>query len=326
MGAPRATQAAFRRRGATPRREPFRGGRTGRHDPRGNGPQRESARSGMAGAYRPSFGSWHDGRTEQARRATMATERMTVNGIELEVLRHGAGTPVLLLHGMDTVHPQAAFLDILGHDAEIIAPSSPGFGNTKRPADFDTIYDLVHLYLAMLDELPYERVALLGLSFGGWLAAEVAAASCHRLSKLMLVDPVGIKIGDRETRDILDVFNLNPAEVRRRSWHDPAKAPDYDAMTDDELVIHARNWEALCLYAWHPYMYNPQLKHWLGRIRVPTLMLWGASDGVVSPDYGHAYSRLIPGVRFEVIEEAGHHPELEQPDRFAERVAAFLRE
>jgi pimeloyl-ACP methyl ester carboxylesterase len=256
----------------------------------------------------------------------MSTERMAINGIELEVLRHGAGTPVLLLHGMDAVLPQARFLDLLGRDAEIIAPSSPGFGNTKRPADFDTIYDLVHLYLAVLDELPYERVALLGLSFGGWLAAEVAVASCHRLSKLILVDPVGIKIGGRETRDILDVFNVNPAEVRRRSWHDPAKAPDFDAMSDEELVIHARNWEALCLYAWHPYMYNPQLKHWLGRIKVPTLMLWGASDQVVSPDYGRAYSRLIPGARFEVIEEAGHHPELEQPERFAERVAAFLRE
>src|SRR5437870_4047334 len=280
------------RTGAGPRRKPFGGGTMVWHNPRGNGPQRESARPGMAAAYRPSPGSWHDGIENQARRATMSTERMTINGIELEVLRHGAGTPLLLLHGMDTVHPQARFLDILGRDAEIIAPSSPGFGNSKRPADFDTIYDLVHLYLAVLDELPYERVALLGLSFGGWLAAEVAVASCHRLSKLILVDPVGIKLGSPETRDILDVFNTNPAEVRRRSWHDAAKAPDYDAMSDDELVIHARNWESVCLYAWDPYMYNPQLKHWLGRIGVPTLTLWGASDRVVTPDYGRAYSRL----------------------------------
>jgi pimeloyl-ACP methyl ester carboxylesterase len=256
----------------------------------------------------------------------MPSQRMTVNGIELEVLRRGAGTPLLLLHGMDTVPPQARFFDRLGRDAEIIAPSSPGFGNTKRPTDFDTIYDLVHLYLALLDELPYEQVAVLGLSFGGWLAAEVAVACRHRLSKLILVDPVGIKLGGPTTRDILDVFNVNPAELRRCSWHDPAKAPDFDAMSDEELVIHARNWEALCLYAWHPFMYNPQLKQWLGRISVPTLMLWGASDRVVTPDYGRAYSGLIPGARFEIIEEAGHHPELEQPERFAERVATFLKE
>lgn len=256
----------------------------------------------------------------------MASERMSVNGIELEVLRRGAGAPLVLLHGMDTVHPKAPFLDLLGRHAEVIAPSAPGFGNSPRPADFDTIYDLVHLCHALLDDLPYERIALAGLSFGGWLAAEVAAACSHRLAKLILVDPVGIKIGDRESRDILDVFNVNPAEVRRASWHDPAKAPDYDRMTDAELVIHARNWEALCLYAWHPYMYNPQLRRWLARIRVPTLVLWGASDRIVAPEYGRAYAGLIPGARFELIGEAGHHPEQEQPERFAARLAAFLQE
>lgn len=268
-------------------------------------------------------------------RESSAADRVAINGIELEVLRrgpnggdgpNGGGPPVLLLHGMDTVSPQSRFLDLLGQHAEIIAPSSPGFGNTARPPDFDTIYDLVHLYIALIDELPCEKIVLMGLSFGGWLAAEVALACRDRLSKLILVDPVGIKLGDRETRDILDVFNVNPAEVRRCSWHDPAKAPDYDAMSDDELVLHARNREALCLYAWHPYMYNPQLKQWLGCIRVPTLVLWGASDRVVTPDYGCAYSALIPGARFETIADAGHHPEIEQPERFAERVAAFLGE
>ncbi len=255
----------------------------------------------------------------------MAYERMAINGIELEVLRHGSGTPTVLLHGMDTVHPRARFLDLLGRYTEIIAPSSPGFGNTRRPSDFDTIYDLVRLYLVLLDQLPYEKVSLIGLSFGGWLAAEVALACRHRIDKLVLVDPLGIKIGDREHRDILDVFNVNPAEVRRASWHDPAKAPAYDDMTDEELVIHARNREALCLYAWHPCLYNPQLKQWLGQIRVPTLVLWGASDRIVSPDYGRAYAGLIPGARFELIEQAGHHPEQEQPELFSERVAAFLR-
>src|SRR5258708_20679403 len=117
----------------------------------------------------------------------MADDRMMVGGIELEVLRRGAGTPVLLLHGMDTVSPKAPFLDLLGQHAEIIAPSAPGFGNTKRPANFDTIYDLVHLYLAMLDELPYQKIVLIGLSFGGWLAAEVAAACSHKISSLWLV-------------------------------------------------------------------------------------------------------------------------------------------
>ena len=69
---------------------------------------------------------------------------------------------------------------------------------------------------------------------------------------------------------------------------------------------------------------GPTLKRWLPRIAVPTLMLWGASDGIVKPAYGRAYSALIPGARFEVIEAAGHHPEIEQPAAFAARVVAFL--
>ncbi|HEY1259288.1 MAG TPA: alpha/beta hydrolase, partial [Stellaceae bacterium] len=168
---------------------------------------------------------------------------------------------------------------------------------------------------------------LIGFSFGGWLAAEMAAACGHRLDRLILVDPLGIKVSDRETPDILDIFNRSPEEVRAASWHDPARfAPDYDAMSDEALVTLARNREALCLYAWHPYMYNPQLKRWLGRIEVPTLVLWGAADRIVTPDYGRAYAGLIPNASFELIDAAGHHPEIEQAQVFAERIGRFLAE
>jgi pimeloyl-ACP methyl ester carboxylesterase len=252
-------------------------------------------------------------------------DHLSVCGIDLEVLRKGAGHSILLLHGPDTIDPRARFVELLSAHAEIIAPSHPGFGHSPRPADFDTVYDLVHLYLELLEALPHEKITLVGCSFGGWLAAEVAAACCHRLDRLILVDAFGIKVGDRESRDILDLFNASPAEVQRRSWHDPVKwAPDFNAMSDDELVVHARNRDALCLYGWQPFMYNPNLPRWLSRIAVPTLVLWGASDGVVSPDYGRAYCELIPGARFELIPQAGHHPEIEQPEVFAARVVAFL--
>jgi pimeloyl-ACP methyl ester carboxylesterase len=259
--------------------------------------------------------------------AMVSSERLTACGIELEIVRCGSGRPILLLHGFQTVDPEARFLDLLGRHGEVIAPSSPGFGHSPRPKDFDTVYDLVHLYLEMLDMLPAEKVILVGLSFGGWLAAEVAAACSHKLDKLVLVDPVGIKISDRETPDILDIFEKSPDEVRRRSWHDPDRfAPNFNGMSDEALVMYARNREALCVYAWHPYMYNPQLPRWLRNIRAPTLLLWGESDRVVTPDYGRAYSSLIPGSRFELIEAAGHHPEVEQPEAFVARVSRFLEE
>ena len=253
--------------------------------------------------------------------------RLTANRIELDVVRCGSGRPILVLHGFQTVDPEARFVGLLARHGEVIAPAGPGFGHSPRPKDFDTVYDLVHLYLEVLDNLPGEKATLVGFSFGGWLAAELAVACSHRIDKLVLVDPVGIKISDRETPDILDIFNRSPDEVRRASWHDPERfAPDFNAMSDEALTVYARNREALCLYAWHPYMYNPQLPRWLGRIKVPTLLIWGESDRVVTPDYGRAYSRLIPGSRFELIEAAGHHPEIEQPGMFVERVSRFLEE
>jgi pimeloyl-ACP methyl ester carboxylesterase len=252
-------------------------------------------------------------------------DRLTVRDIDLEVVRRGTGRTIVFLHGFHTLEPDAPFLELLSRRAFVLAPSHPGFGASARPDDFETVYDLVHLYRALIDDLPDDKVTLVGASFGGWLAAEVAASCPHRLDRLVLVSALGLKLSDRETPDILDIFNTHPATVRRLSWHDPARsAPDFDALSDAALTRHARNWEALCRYGWEPYMYNPRLKRWLGRIALPTLVLWGASDGVVTPAYGRAYAALIPGARFDLIEGAGHHPELERPDVLADRILDFL--
>ena len=238
-----------------------------------------------------------------------AAEIVSVAGVELEVLRRGAGNPLLLLHGFQHIDPRLPVVDLLARDAELIAPSHPGFGRSSRPADFGTVYDLVHLYLGFLDTLPQKPLTLMGLSFGGWLAAEIAVKAGRRIDRLILVDALGIKVSDRETPDILDVFNAHPQDVIAKSWHDPkAFAPRYDDMEDDELVAIARNREALARYGYHPYMHNPQLKRWLSSIKARTLVLWGTSDGVVKPAYGEVYAKLIPSARFESIAKPGIIP------------------
>jgi len=262
------------------------------------------------------------------------SDRLRVGPLDLEVLRRGSGRTILLVHGVNPVSPKAPFLDLLAEHGEIVAPTHPGFGKSPRPDDFDTMYDLVHLYREVLDALP-GKVAMVGFSFGGWIAAEIAVDGSAKLDRLVLVDPVGIKLGGREERDIVHFFNTAPAELNHLAWHDPTARPDGvyglgwqatidESMSDEAMTALARNWDALCLYAWRPHMYNPQLKHWLRRISVPTLVLWGVSDRIVTPDYGRAYSALIPGAQFAAIDEAGHHPELEQPRVFVEHVTRFL--
>jgi pimeloyl-ACP methyl ester carboxylesterase len=252
-------------------------------------------------------------------------DRIRVRDVDLEVVRRGSGRTLLFLHGFHPLDPDARFFERLSRGARVLAPSHPGFGASSRPGDFETVYDLVHLYRELIDDFADEKITLVGASFGGWLAAEIAASCPHRLDRLVLIDALGLKLGDRETQDVLDIFNTHPDTVRRRSWHDPdSAAPDFDAMSDEALTRHARDWEALSLYGWEPYMYNPRLKRWLGRIALPTLVLWGASDGVVTPDYGRDYAALIPGARFGLIDGSGHHPEVERPDALATDILDFL--
>jgi pimeloyl-ACP methyl ester carboxylesterase len=251
-------------------------------------------------------------------------DRLKIRDIELEVVRRGTGRTLLFLHGFHPLGPDARFVELLSRKFNVLAPSHPGFGASSRPPDFESVYDLVHLYRELIDGLPGENVTLVGISFGAWLAAEIAVACQHRLDRLVLVDALGLKFGDRETQDILDIFNTHPDIVRQRSWHDPNRAPDFNAMSDEALTRHARDWDALSLYGWEPYLYNPRLKRWLGRIAVPTLVLWGASDGLVTPEYGRRYASLIPGARFAVVDGAGHHPDLEQPEALASQILEFL--
>jgi pimeloyl-ACP methyl ester carboxylesterase len=252
---------------------------------------------------------------------------MHVHGVDLELVERGAGQPLLILHGGDELRPDDPVLGALAERYRVIAPSHPGFGRSSLPEAFDTADDLAYFYLDLLDELDLASVVLMGFSFGGWVAAEMAVKCCHRLAKLILVDAVGIKVSDRETRDIADIFALSPDELDRRLFHNPALARrDLRALTDDELAVIARNRESLALFGWDPYLHNPKLRGRLHRITVPTLLIWGESDGVVSPAYGAAYRDAIPGARLEVIAQAGHAPQVEQPQTFIELVCRFIDE
>lgn len=251
---------------------------------------------------------------------------LTVHGVRLEAIERGQGRPILLLHGEDGLDQQAPFLDLLAACGHLIAPSHPGFGHSPDAESVDTVDDLAYLYLDLLTEQSLREVTVIGLSLGGWVAAEMAVKSTARLAKLILVAPLGIKVGDRETRDIPDIFALPVEEVARLKYHDPSRAAvDYAALSDDALTVIARNREATALYAWEPYFHNPKLRQRLHRIDIPTLLLWGASDHFVTPGYyGAAYRDAIPGARLEIIEHAGHLPQMEQPDAFAERIRAFI--
>jgi pimeloyl-ACP methyl ester carboxylesterase len=251
---------------------------------------------------------------------------ITVNGIRVEVIERGRGRPLLFLHPGIGLDGAAPVLDRLAERARVIAPSHPGFGGSEQPRAFDTIDDLAYFYLDLLDHLDLTDTIVVGVSLGAWIAAEIAVKSTARLSHLVLANAVGIKVGDRETRDIADIFALTDSEFNAFAYFDrKLGARDYPAMPEDAVRIAARNKEATTRYGWSPYMHDPKLKGRLHRIRIPTLLLWGAADCILSEAYGRAYCAAIPGARFEPIERAGHFPHIEQPDEFARRIFAFTQ-
>jgi len=248
-----------------------------------------------------------------------------INGIRIDTVERGIGSPLLFLHPGIGLDPAAPVLDRLASRARLIAPTHPGFGGSDQPRSFDSVDDLAYFYLDLLDEFDLKDVTLVGVSLGGWIAAEVAVKSTARIARLVLANAVGIKIGGRETRDIVDIFATPEKELHERTYANSALgARDYKAMADADVRAAARNREATARYAWSPYMHNPKLKGRLHRINIPTLVLWGDSDRILSEPYGRAYAAAIPGARFETVPKAGHFPHLEQPDEFARRIHAFM--
>src|SRR5262245_61010743 len=259
---------------------------------------------------------------------TNVSSPLTVRSVQLEVIEKGHGRTILWLHGEEGPHPEAPVLDLLGGHAHVVAPSHPGFGHSPDAPGIDTVDDLAYLYLDLLADHGWRDVVVIGCSLGGWIAAEMAVRSTERLARLVLVGPLGIKVGDRETRDIPDIFALHPEEVSSLLYHDPTRARvDYTRLSDDELTVIARNREATALYAWEPYFHNPKLPQRLHRNSVPTLFLWGADDRFVTAGYyGAAYRDAIPGARLQTIDRAGHFPHLEAPDALVARIRTFLDE
>jgi pimeloyl-ACP methyl ester carboxylesterase len=250
--------------------------------------------------------------------------QIEIGAVLLDGFTAGDGPPLLFLHGGDWVAQNRPFLERLSQRWRVTAPRHPGFGASERPDGFRTVHDLAYLYLDWLDRQKGEDVLVVGSSFGGWLALEMAVRSTAGISRLVLIDTLGIKFGSREERDIADIYALPEEEVRRRTFFDPARVlPDYAALAEDELLAIARDREATALYGWRPYMHDPGLRQWLHRVRVPTLVLWGEADRIVTPDYGEKLSRALPQSRFETIAAAGHYPQIEQPGEVALRIERF---
>jgi pimeloyl-ACP methyl ester carboxylesterase len=261
--------------------------------------------------------------------AESAPGSLVVDGARIDLIERGQSErgkkkPLLFLHAENGIEPSVPAIGELAKSAHVLAPTHPGFGRSELLKGMRSVDDLSYFYLDLLEELDLHDVTVVGVAFGAWIAAEIAVKSTARISRLVMANAVGVKVSDRETRDIADIFAVTDPEYLAMVYSDPAAGRrDYKTLPDAEVLAAARAREATARFAWNPYFHNPRLKSRLHRIRIPTLFLWGAHDRMLSEAYGRAYCAMIPGARFETIERAGHFPQEEQPKMFAEKVFAF---
>jgi len=261
----------------------------------------------------------------QTEAASGQSRQIEISGVNIEVWEGGAGRTVLLLHPGDGFDPQAPYVAALAARYHVIAPSCPGFGRSELPGHMKSVDDLSYFYLDLLETLDLQNVVVVGLSFGGWLAAEIAVKNTSRIAALCLVDTLGAKFSASLTREIADLFSVPLYEHPQWIYHDEAlRKKTYTGLTDEAATVLARNHESFGLFGWSPTLYSKQLRHRLHRIKVPTQLVWGAEDRVVSADYGRQWQRAIPGAQMVVIDRAGHYPQIEQPEQFVAAVEGFV--
>lgn len=230
---------------------------------------------------------------------------------------------MLFLHGARGAPRWLPFMAALAERFDLIVPEHPGYGRSELPEWLDTVGDLAFFYLDFIRALGLERVHLVGNSMGGWIAAELAVRSTHDLATLTLVAPAGIHVRGVPKGDI---FLWSPETTIRNLYADPkfAEAALAAPVSEEEQDLMLRNALTTAKLGWQPRLYDPQLRKWLHRIDVPTLLIWGDGDKVFPPAYGEAYRGLIPGARLEIFGRCGHLPHVEQAEKFVATVAGFI--
>ena len=248
-----------------------------------------------------------------------------VDGVETELMTGGRGAPLLYLHAADGIEEAQPLLTRLAETFTVYAPSHPGFGGSELPRSISSVDDLAYFYLGLLEELNLQQTILVGVSLGGWIAAEIAVKNTGRLSCLVLAAPVGAKFGGRETRDIADLYSMTDKEMAACLYAEVRAPPDYTTMPVDRVTRQVRNRESFTLFGWSPTLFDPKLRQRLHRIDVPTLLLSGDRDRVVASDYGASFTQEIRGAQAQTIVDAGHYLHADRPLEVADAIGSFSK-
>ena len=211
------------------------------------------------------------------------------------------------------------------------APEHPGTspGNPKAIEQVQTFTELLLIYEELTRELGLERPAAIGQSFGGMVAADLAATFPRLFSRLVLMAPAGLWRDDAPI-PLMEMVAGPPEDLPNYLFAHPGSEAARAALAlpgDPELIpkaIAQGAWNIGCTtkFAW------PIADHGLGRrlyrIQVPTLIVWGRQDALIPVAYAAEFGSRIAGSQVEVIDDCGHVVQADQPEHTWTALSKFL--
>jgi pimeloyl-ACP methyl ester carboxylesterase len=245
---------------------------------------------------------------------------------DVELRRGGSGRPLVVLHRDTGGNGWTDFHRALAADHLVIAPSLPGFDGSTLPG---WLRDPIHLAVMtgqILDRLDIDLpCAMVGLGFGGWLAAALATMGHDRISELVLVSPMGLK---SDSGEVVDQFLFAAPAYVKMGFADPAVFERiFTGNTGNPSEEVQAGWdrarETMTRIAWKPIGYDPQLPLLLAGVRARSLVVWGSEDRIVPPSCAGQWAIALPASE-SVTLGGGHQLELESPERLARLVGDFV--
>lgn len=255
-------------------------------------------------------------------------------------LKETGGVPVLMLHGFSSSGGEFARLAPLLEGAHaLLLPDLLGFGHSQRVMEPGAHYShpgQVRLLIGLLEALGVAQVDIIGSSYGGAIASQLALEHPERVRRLVLMDAqVFENSGGAAVADL--PFGLN----RALTWFVLGGGPGADAvgrsacapesttcLGPDLTLARARitsikgYTEALLAFSHSPR--NARVPAELSQITQATLVIWGRQDGIIAPEFAEKLMTELPNARLEWIENAGHVPHIEQPNLVAPLILQFL--
>lgn len=251
-------------------------------------------------------------------------------GLRVEVLRGGSGPTLVWFHGVMGVTPTDPTLNALAEHFSVVAPVAPGFRDLEELQDLVDVHDLAIHYDDLFEALGLTGVVAVGHSFGAMTAAELAAHYPNRISKLVLVSPIGVW---RDDEPMPDLFASTPREMNALLWDDPSSDVAREARgkmtamhsTEPDEVAQAvsliQGVASIAAFTWP--IPDKGLSKRLRRIGADTLLVWGARDKLVPQSYAKLFLEGLPSATLKVVEDAGHMVPVEAQDEFRSLVVDF---